>query len=61
VRDYLIEQGMASLSVTSRGFGENQPIATNDTAKGRQQNRRVQLIISGEVIGTRIGSPQAAR
>ena len=61
VRDYLTNQGMATASVTSKGFGESQPIASNDTAGGRQQNRRVELVISGEVIGTRIGIPIAAR
>src|SRR5204863_3889413 len=55
VRDYLTQQGMASSSVTSKGFGKTQPVASNDTADGRQQNRRVELVISGEVIGTTIG------
>ena len=35
--------------VTSIGFGETKPVATNDTAAGRQQNRRVELIVSGEI------------
>jgi len=62
VRDYLTQQGgMQQDSVTTRGFGKTQPIATNDTAAGRQQNRRVELVISGEVIGTEIGTPIAAR
>lgn len=61
VRDYLTQQGMAESSVTSKGFGEAQPVASNDTAKGRQQNRRVELVISGEVIGTAIGTPIATR
>jgi outer membrane protein OmpA-like peptidoglycan-associated protein len=60
VRTYLISQGMAGGSVTSAGFGKTQPVATNDTAAGRQQNRRVELVISGEVIGTVIGTPIAA-
>jgi len=61
VRDYLTEQGMAPASVTSRGFGKTQPVASNDTKQGRQQNRRVELVISGEIIGAAIGTPVAAR
>ncbi len=55
VRDYLMQQGMPVNSVTSKGFGKTQPVATNDTAEGRQTNRRVEIVISGEVIGTEIG------
>jgi outer membrane protein OmpA-like peptidoglycan-associated protein len=55
VRDYLTQEGMAADSVTTRGFGKTQPVASNDTAAGRQQNRRVEIVISGEVIGTEIG------
>ena len=51
VRDYLVGQGVDGASVTARGFGESQPIASNDTAEGRQQNRRVEIVVSGEVIG----------
>ncbi len=61
VRDYLTQQGMQQGSVTTKGLGKTQPIATNDTAAGRQQNRRVELVISGEVIGVEIGVPIAAR
>lgn len=61
VRDYLTQQGMQGSSVTTRGFGKTQPVASNDTAAGRQQNRRVELVISGEIIGTSIGAPVAAR
>jgi len=57
VRDYLIQQGMPSSSVSSKGLGKSQPVASNDTAEGRQQNRRVELVISGEVIGMQIGTP----
>jgi len=61
VRDFLIQQGMAANSVTSRGFGKTQPVASNDTAAGRQQNRRVELVISGDIIGTRLGAPIAPK
>ena len=60
VRDYLVKEGMANGSVTSKGFGETQPVSTNDNAKGRQENRRVELVISGDLIGTVIGKPVAA-
>jgi outer membrane protein OmpA-like peptidoglycan-associated protein len=61
VRGYLTQQGMAAGSVSSKGFGKTQPVATNDTAQGRQLNRRVELVISGEVIGTEIGKIVADR
>ncbi len=61
VRGYLTNAGMAASSVTSKGFGETQPVASNDTAKGRQENRRVEIVISGEVIGTAIGKVIAAK
>ena len=55
VREYLISQGIPGSSVTSVGKGFSMPVASNDTAEGRQRNRRVELIVSGEVIGTQIG------
>ncbi len=55
VRDYLVQQGLDAGSVTAQGFGPANPVAGNDTRQGRQQNRRVEIIISGEVIGTKIG------
>ncbi len=61
VRDFLTEQGMLKSWVTAKGFGKAQPVASNDTAEGRQQNRRVEMVVSGEVIGTVIGTPIAAR
>ena len=57
VRDYLTQQGMPAASITSQGFGKTQPVASNETAEGRQKNRRVELVISGEIIGTAIGTP----
>ncbi len=56
VRDYLTQQGVPESSTTATGFGKTRPIASNDTSEGRQQNRRVELVVSGEVIGTKIGS-----
>jgi len=52
VRDYLVQQGISMNNVSARGFGKTQPVASNDTAAGRQQNRRVELVVSGEQIGT---------
>jgi outer membrane protein OmpA-like peptidoglycan-associated protein len=61
VRDYLTKEGVQSGSVTSQGFGKAEPVASNDTASGRQQNRRVELVVSGEIIGEQIGQPVAVR
>lgn len=55
VRDYMLKENIPSASMTSHGFGKTQPVATNDTAEGRQQNRRVEMVVSGEVIGTTVG------
>ena len=54
-------EGINTSSVAARGFGEGQPVATNDTAAGRQQNRRVELVVSGDAIGTPAGTPTGAR
>jgi outer membrane protein OmpA-like peptidoglycan-associated protein len=51
VRDFLILQGMPASSVTGTGFGETRPVESNDNAAGRQRNRRVELVISGDIIG----------
>src|SRR5262249_16636994 len=64
VRDYLGHQGVPEGSIASRGFGKTRPVATNDTSEGRQQNRRVELVLTGEMIGvsstadSRTGAPQ---
>ena len=55
VRDYLLKENIPAASMTSKGFGKTQPVASNDTAEGRQQNRRVEMVVSGEVIGTTVG------
>jgi outer membrane protein OmpA-like peptidoglycan-associated protein len=56
VRGYLIEQGLADNAVTSSGFGKTTPVADNSSSTGRQKNRRVEIVVSGEVIGVKIGS-----
>jgi outer membrane protein OmpA-like peptidoglycan-associated protein len=50
VRAFLSQQGVSAASIVARGFGKEQPVATNGTAAGRQQNRRVELIVSGSPI-----------
>ena len=60
VRDYLVQQGLDPNSVSARGFGPALPVASNDKSKGRQQNRRVEIIVSGEVIGTKIGATSSS-
>jgi OmpA-OmpF porin, OOP family len=49
VQDFLLKNGLAAASLTARGLGESYPVATNDTAAGRQQNRRVQIIVTNEL------------
>jgi outer membrane protein OmpA-like peptidoglycan-associated protein len=61
VRDYLIQQGLDAGTITAQGFGPANPVASNDTPQGRQQNRRVEIIISGEVIGTKIGTSASSQ
>ncbi|HZQ25756.1 MAG TPA: OmpA family protein [Terriglobales bacterium] len=51
VRDYLVQQGVSTNAVSSRGYGNSLPVASNDNSAGRQQNRRVELLVSGEAIG----------
>jgi outer membrane protein OmpA-like peptidoglycan-associated protein len=51
VRDFLAENGVPASSITARGFGKAQPVASNDTAEGRQRNRRVELVVNGDAIG----------
>jgi len=52
VRDYLVQQGVVATSVSATGFGNSSPVATNDNSAGRQENRRVELVVSGEAIGS---------
>jgi len=52
VRSYLVEEGVAMNSVSAKGFGNTLPVASNDNSAGRQQNRRVELLVSGDAIGS---------
>jgi outer membrane protein OmpA-like peptidoglycan-associated protein len=56
VRAYLVSQGVPAATVTASGFGSASPVATNATATGRQQNRRVDMLISGAITGVAITS-----
>ncbi|MBZ5602365.1 MAG: OmpA family protein [Acidobacteriia bacterium] len=56
VREFLVSQGLPPDSVTAQGFGKADPVAVNTTAAGRQMNRRVQLVVSGEILGTKVSS-----
>ena len=56
VRDYLVQEGVATNSVSAQGFGNTLPVASNDNASGRQQNRRVELLVSGDAIGTPVNA-----
>ncbi len=52
VREYLVSQGLSADNITAQGFGKTMPVADNSTAAGRQMNRRVELVVSGEILGT---------
>ncbi len=55
VRDFLVSQGLDTSTLSAQGLGMNNPVADNKTTEGRQKNRRVEIVVSGEVIGTQIG------
>jgi outer membrane protein OmpA-like peptidoglycan-associated protein len=59
VRDFLVAQGVTQNNITSQGFGKNNPVADNTTSSGRQQNRRVNMVVSGDAIGV-AESPSAS-
>jgi outer membrane protein OmpA-like peptidoglycan-associated protein len=56
VRDYLVQQGVSTGSVSSRGFGNSLPVSSNGSSAGRQQNRRVELLVSGDAIGNPVNA-----
>jgi outer membrane protein OmpA-like peptidoglycan-associated protein len=56
VRDYLVQEGVATGSVSAKGFGNTLPVASNDSSAGRQQNRRVELLVSGDAIGNPVNA-----
>jgi outer membrane protein OmpA-like peptidoglycan-associated protein len=56
VRDYLVQEGVPMNSVSAKGFGNTLPVASNDSSAGRQQNRRVELLVSGDAIGNPVNA-----
>jgi outer membrane protein OmpA-like peptidoglycan-associated protein len=61
VRGYLVQQGITATAIAAQGYGESQPVASNDVPAGRQQNRRVELVVSGASIGRPTPDPAALR
>jgi outer membrane protein OmpA-like peptidoglycan-associated protein len=61
VREYLIGQGVPASTVTAMGFGKSAPVASNDSAAGRQRNRRVDMVVSGEPIGIAALTPPTGK
>jgi outer membrane protein OmpA-like peptidoglycan-associated protein len=60
VRNFLITQGVQTDNISSTGYGKAKPVADNATAQGRAQNRRVQLVVSGDAIGVEQSNPDTA-
>ena len=59
VRDFLVSQGVSMNNITAEGYGKNNPVADNSTSQGRSQNRRVNLVVSGDAIGIHESAPAA--
>jgi outer membrane protein OmpA-like peptidoglycan-associated protein len=57
VHDFLIKNGVPAANVTAVGYGKADPVASNETADGRRQNRRVNLVVSGAAIGVQTTQP----
>ncbi len=60
VRDFLVGQGVQQTNIAATGYGKNNPVADNGTTQGRAQNRRVQLVVSGDAIGLHESAPPPA-
>jgi outer membrane protein OmpA-like peptidoglycan-associated protein len=60
VRDFLAEEGVPASAMSAKGFGKTQPVASNDTAEGRQRNRRVELVVNGDSIGKTVAGGTAS-
>ena len=59
VHDFLVQNGVPAANVTAAGYGKADPVADNSTAAGRAQNRRVNLVVSGQEIGVQTSQPDA--
>jgi outer membrane protein OmpA-like peptidoglycan-associated protein len=59
VRDFLVTQGVQPDNISATGYGKGKPVADNATSQGRAQNRRVNLVVSGDAIGVEQSSPDA--
>jgi outer membrane protein OmpA-like peptidoglycan-associated protein len=57
VKDFLVGQGVSMNNITAEGFGKADPVADNSSSAGRQQNRRVNLVVSGDAIGIKESAP----
>src|SRR4051794_7107879 len=57
VRGYLVSEGLKPDAISATGLGKSNPVADNSTPHGRQLNRRVEMVVSGDVIGTQLGTP----
>jgi len=57
VRDFLVTQGLSADDILATGYGQSSPIADNATAAGRAQNRRVQVLVSGDTIAAAASAP----
>jgi outer membrane protein OmpA-like peptidoglycan-associated protein len=61
VRDYLTSQGVQQTNISAAGYGKGDPVADNSTAQGRSENRRVQMVVSGNSIGVQESTPGSAQ
>jgi outer membrane protein OmpA-like peptidoglycan-associated protein len=59
VHDFLVANGVPAANVTAAGYGKADPVADNSTAAGRAQNRRVNMVVSGDAIGVQTTAPPA--
>jgi outer membrane protein OmpA-like peptidoglycan-associated protein len=61
VGNFLAQQGVPASTITARGFGKTQPVATNESPEGRQRNRRVEIVVNGDAIGNGAANSAASR